>query len=293
MASALEKALAAQYAGNGPMFMPSTPVKDLYAGIYGPRAPTSMPIQPNMPNMSAGAVARPRSTALSPQNYASAPPPHIPGDPRRLASGQLPFINAPIDITVRGGAPVQTASVPMPQPRPWNAPTSMDLAAIAAQNAPAMTAMGYAPQPVPRPAVAAATAAGQPPQTSWIQDLLAGIGTLRQPSAPASYNSPRDMSRAQMYAATNAASAEAARTRDRSGIGTDGYVRDTLGKVIGRSAEFKGQTPSQQYNTVNSNARAKASQKIGGSSSSGSSSGNLGGVSSSGRRYDYDNNKWV
>jgi len=53
------------------------------------------------------------------------------------------------------------------------------------------------------------------------------------------------------------------------------------------------QMPSQQYDTANREARAKASQKIGGSRESGNSSGNLGGVSSSGRRYDYDRNKWV
>lgn len=54
-----------------------------------------------------------------------------------------------------------------------------------------------------------------------------------------------------------------------------------------------GSSPSDSYNLANQTARAKASQSIGGSAASGSSSGNLGGVSSSGRRYDYDNNVWV
>lgn len=55
----------------------------------------------------------------------------------------------------------------------------------------------------------------------------------------------------------------------------------------------QGYSPSDAYDMANSEARRKASQSIGGSSSSGNSSGNLGGVSSSGRRYDYDNNVWV
>lgn len=60
-----------------------------------------------------------------------------------------------------------------------------------------------------------------------------------------------------------------------------------------------GLTPSQSYSKTNQDAIARASAKIGGTggsssqSSSGGSSSNLGGVSSSGRRYDYDNNQWV
>jgi len=180
--------------------------------------------------------------------------PNTGGDPNRLASGSLPFINgpassSPIDITVRGGNP-QTASIPLPQARPWNAPTSMDLAAIAAQEAAMQqpTASAYAPQVAPPPAAAAATAAGQAPQTSWMQDMMTGINGLLAGSAP------KPMTPSQSYAATNAAASEAARTQNRSGVGTDGYVRDASGNVIGRDAQYQGLTPSQMYDQINGNS---------------------------------------
>lgn len=219
MASESEKALAAQYSGNGSMFMPSTRVQDLYAGIYPNAAPRTNPLAPSQGgSWPTTQPQRPRATALSPQNYSPTVPPQIPNDPNRLASGSLPFIdypNAPIDITVRGGN-TQTAGIPMPQPRPWNAPTEMDLAAIAGLESSVMpppSASAYAPQPT----------ATQAPQTSWMQDVMTGIGTL----VPG--NAPKPMSPSQSYDAANAAAASAAQSRDRSGVGTDGYVRDASG----------------------------------------------------------------
>jgi len=175
------------------------------------------------------------------------PTPNTGGDPNRLPPGGLPFINRPpLDITVRGGAP-QTASVPMPQPRPWNAPTEMDLAAIAARDAAMQPpiATGYAPQPQPPAAVAAATTAGQgQPQTSVLQDIMTGINSLL-PS-----NAPKPLAPGPSYDAANAAAAERARTQDRSGFGTDGYVRDASGNVIGRDGQYKGLSPEDMYNQI-------------------------------------------
>lgn len=210
---------------------------------------------------------RPVSTALTPQNYKPTVVPQAPNDPRRATAemrqpglpaypgAMQPFPlaypdNAPIDITVRGGNQ-QIASVPMPQPRPWNAPTAMDLAAIAALEPsimPPPTVSAYAPQPAPSPAAAAAAAQGQAPQTSWMQDMMTGINGLL------AGNAPKPMNPSQSYAATNAAAADRARTQDRSGTGTDGYVRDASGTVIGRDAQYQGLTPSQMYDQINGNS---------------------------------------
>lgn len=253
MASELEKALAAQYGGNGPMFMPSTPVNDLYAGMY-PTATRTNPLAPSQGgNWPQNTPQRPRSMPLTPQNYTPNIPPQIPNDPNRMASGQLPFINypskPPIDITVQGGG-TQTASIPMPQPRPWNAPTEMDLAAIAAQEAGAMqppVASAYAPQPAPAPAAAAAStmAQGQAPQTSWVQDLITGLGTLGGGSKAEKPQTPQ-----QAYDAANFMAQNEARNQDRSGMGTDGYARDYFGNVVGRDAQYKGLSPSQMYDQI-------------------------------------------
>ena len=207
---------------------------------------------------------RPVSTALTPQNYTPNIPPHIPNDPRRAtadmrvpgmvgpAPGAMqPFPlaypdNAPIDITVRGG---NVANVPLPQRRPWDAPTSMDLAAIAARDAAMQppVATAYAPPPSQNPAVAAAAGAaqGQPPQTSVIQDIMTGINSLLP------NNAPKPLNPSQSYDATNAAAAEAARNQDRSGVGSDGYVRDASGNVTGRADWANGMSPSQQYDFAN------------------------------------------
>ena len=244
MASEYEKALAAQYAGNGTMYMPPTSVNDMYAGIYPTQQPRTNPLAPSQGGSWPTYPQRPVSTALTPQNYN---PTALPPDPsKQLASGQLPFINypprSPIDITVgTAGAPTQTASVPMPQRRPWDAPTSMDLAAIAGQGQPVASA--YAPS-AQTPAAVSAIAGLSP---------LTASERINQsmPGQPAPYASPRDMTRAEMYDATNKASAEAARTRDRSGFGTDGYVRNASGDVIGRDAKYQGLTPSQMYDQIN------------------------------------------
>lgn len=188
--------------------------------------------------------------------------PYTAGDPSRLAPApgtSLPFINRPpIDITVRGGAPTQTASIPLPRPRPgmniqpWaQAENLMDPGNpgyVDPNASPVMSA--YAPQPAPAPQAPAAAAAstmaqGQAPQTSWMQDMITGLNSLMP-----GYNSPRDMSRAEMYDATNAAAATAAQTRDRSGFGTDGYVRNASGQVIGRDGQYSGMSSSQMYDQL-------------------------------------------
>ena len=120
--------------------------------------------------------------------------PRLPGDKNqqrfRLPTEEYVEVNAanmpkrqPVEITVNGGNPALTpsavANIPMPRMRPsfgpaWNQPTSMDLAAIEAQNRPAGTVgptlddlLAYAkglPDKVEavNPAVAAATGAGAP-----------------------------------------------------------------------------------------------------------------------------------
>lgn len=254
MASAIEKALAAQYAGNGPMFMPSTPVSDLYAGIYPTTAPRTNPLAPSQGGSWPTYPQRPVSTALTPLNYAANVPPH--DNSKRLPSGGLPFINypprSPIDITVGTAGAPQVASVPMPQPRPWNAPTQMDLAAIAAQGQPP-TQMAYA-QPPQSPAAVAAIAGLSPltasqrinqaptaPATSaqakpWWQDAWSGLSGLFAGGQARGGNQPP----AQRYAAANAQAA--ARARDNAsrinGTSTAGYTY-VNGKNVGYSAAEK------------------------------------------------------
>ncbi len=243
MASAVEQALAKQFAGNGPMFMPSTSVNDLYAGILPAAQPRTNPLAPSQGGpWPASQPQRPRSTPLSPQNYTPNIPPQNPNDPNRLASGQLPFINRPpIDIPVQGGG-TQTASVPMPQRRPWDAPTEMDLAAIAGQEAGMQppVASAYAPQPAENPAVAAAMAGLSP---------LSASERINQPMPGAPAAPPR-VAPSQAYADANTAAADRARTQDRSGVGSDGYVRDAAGNVTGRDPQYSGLSPSQMYDQL-------------------------------------------
>lgn len=246
MASAIEKALAAQYAGNGPMFMPSTPVSDLYAGMYPTSQPRQNPLAPSQGGSWPNIPQRPRATALSPQNYSPTALPH--DNSQRLASGQLPFINypgkPPIDITVRGGA-TQTASVPMPQRRPWDAPTTMDLAAIAGQGQPQAPQMGYAPPPQTSPAVASAMSVTPPLGLS----PLTASERINQPM-PGAAPTQQAMTPSQRYDFANGAAEFAAGVRDRSGVGTDGYVRNASGGVIGRDAKYQGMNPDQMYNAI-------------------------------------------
>lgn len=205
---------------------------------------------------------RPRSTALTPQSYTPNIPPANPNDPNRATAdmrvpgmtgpptgGMPPFPLAypggkpPIDITVpTAGAPQYAlnplaASIPLPRPRP-----GIDIQPWLPEN---MVESAYAPQPAPSPAAAAINGLSPLTASERINQPI--------PGQPAPYNSPRDMSRQQMYEATNAAAAEAARTRDRSGFGTDGYVRNAAGDVIGRDGKYAGMTPSQMYDAINGN----------------------------------------
>ena len=96
MASESEKALAAQYGGNGPLFMPPTRVQDLYAGIYPNAAPRTNPLAPSQGgSWPTTQPQRPRATALSPQNYNPTVPPQIPNDPNRLASVSYTHLTLP------------------------------------------------------------------------------------------------------------------------------------------------------------------------------------------------------
>lgn len=210
---------------------------------------------------------RPVSTALTPQNYTPNIPPHIPNDPRRAtadmrvpgmvgpAPGAMqPFPlaypdNAPIDITVRGG---NVANVPLPQRRPWDAPTSMDLAAIAARDAAMQppVASAYAPPPAQNPAVAAALSASQGLSPLSASERIKQDGYGLNSTDPNKLLTP-----SQEYDAKNAFATGAAQGQDRSGIGTDGYVRNASGQVIGRDAKYQGLNPDQMYNTISGRAQ--------------------------------------
>lgn len=240
------------------------------AGTWRPVQTTPVGPRDNMLTMPLFGTDVPRNTSggfvpptMTPAMYSTA---GIPG--RRLMAdgfGTLPSSPIappppPVDITVRGGNS-QVAQVPLPRPRPATAGAGINFAGLRdAQTEygvhdPAMPPQSpvtaYAPQPTMNPAVASATdvAQGQP-QTTWLQDAITGLGTLFPGSGPKDspgYVSPRDMSRAQMYDATNAAAAEAARTQDRSGVGTDGYVRDAAGNVTGLADWAQGLSPAEQY----------------------------------------------
>lgn len=249
---------------------------------------------------------RPRSTALTPTNYRPTVVPQDPNDPRRATadmrvpglppypSSMPPFPlaypdNAPIDITVRGG---NVASVPMPQKRPnlniqpfpnqgnvmdpgnegyvdpvsAYAPPPQTPAAVAAINGLSpLSASERIKQPVPG-------APTQMPNLTPAQQydaanlLAAETAKARAATMQGLYGS-RDTSAA-AYDAANAAGAERARTQDRSGVGTDGYIRDASGQVIGRDAKYQGLTPEQMYNTISGRPQDDSWKTIGSSASS-------------------------
>lgn len=98
---------------------------------------------------------------------------------------QANAINRPGVAPMPGATTTQTASNPLlPRPRPWDtAPSSMDVAAMRNPAVGAINnavpgyqnpAMGYAPNGAGGMAPGAPAAPGAP-QTSWLQDLLAGI----------------------------------------------------------------------------------------------------------------------
>lgn len=227
------------------------------------RAATN-PLAPSQGGSWSSTPQRPVSTALTPQNYTPTVLP--PDNSKRLAATMQPFPLAypndkpPIDITVRGGNQ-QVASVPMPQRRPWDAPNE---AAIAAQDAGAMqpqVASAYAPEAPQNPAVAAAMAGLSP---------LSASERINQPMPGAPVAAPR-VSPSQSYAAANAAAADRARTQDRSGTGTDGYVRDASGAVVGRDTKYQGMNPDQMYNAISGRPQDNSWKTIGSSASSGPS----------------------
>ena len=199
--------------------------------------------------------------------------PYTAGDPSRLAPApgtSLPFINKPpIDITVQGGG-TQTASIPMPQNRPnLNIqPFSNQGNVMDPGNAGYTDPMSaYTPPAAPapqNPAVAAATTAGQgqAPQTSWVQDLITGLGTLGGGAKAEKPQTPQ-----QAYDAANFMAANAARNQDRSGFGTDGYVRDYFGNVIGRDAKYKGMNSDEMYNAISGRPQDDSWKTIGSSGS--------------------------
>lgn len=107
MASLTPQQLAQMFAGSGPMAMPSTTLDDIYGGI--------------LPSMGGG------NPALNAINSAT------PRTPMQPASWMAYEGGVPVASSV-GGA----AMPPMPQRRPGNAPTRMDIAAMGAQPGPAM-----------------------------------------------------------------------------------------------------------------------------------------------------------
>jgi hypothetical protein len=161
-----------------------------------------------------------------------------------------------------GQAPTAVAGVPLPRPRPWEAPTSIDVASA------------YAPAAPVNPAVAAATGAAspvanvtgqmKPAQGGGLLDLLFGPSKNGMSGLLGLLGGPQAGGLLGMLMQQRPAAASAPRSV----------------------------TPSQAYALANSAARERAGALIG-HSGSGSSSGNLMGVSSSGRRYDLDTNQWV
>lgn len=148
--------------------------------------------------------------------------------------------------------------------------------------------IAYAPQTASNPAAAAATSMAQP--TAASVDPLAGM----LPNATAI---PRAQEPGYQMGDGLISLLTGGKTKDLAGLLSGMGEGGLLGLLSGGNAPQRPtsqmQTPSQQYDATNREARAEASQRIGGSRGSGSSSGNLGGVSSSGRRYDFDRNKWV
>lgn len=151
--------------------------------------------------------------------------------------------------------------------------------------------IAYAPQTASNPAAAAATSMGQPSAASV--NPLAGM----LPNATAI---PRAQEPGYETGDGLIALLTGGKTKGLSGLLSGMGGSGLLGLLNGGTAPRRnvgsasqGQTPSQQYDTANREARARASQRIGGSRDSGNSSGNLSGVSSNGRRYDLDRNKWV
>lgn len=148
--------------------------------------------------------------------------------------------------------------------------------------------MAYAPQPAQQPAVAAATEMAQPapvPLPGMVPNATA-IPRAKEPGY--------EIGDGLISLLTGGKTKGLAGLL--SGMGDGGLLGLLNGSTAPRrsfGSGSQGMTPGQQYDAANREARAKASQRVGGSGGSGDSSGNLGGVSSSGRRYDYDRNKWV
>lgn len=237
------------------------------AGTWRPVQTTPVGPRDNMLTMPLFGTDVPRNTSggfvpptMTPAMYSTT---GIPG--RRLMAdgfGTLPFPlaypnNPPVDITVRGGN-TQVAQVPLPRPRPATAGAGINFAGLRDAQAeygvhdPAMPPQppmsAYAPQPPMNPAVASATnvAQGQP-QTSWLQDAITGLGTLFPGSGLNSTDPNKLLTPSQEYDAKNAFATGAAQGRDRSGVGTDGYVRDAAGNVTGLADWAQGLSPAEQY----------------------------------------------
>jgi hypothetical protein len=187
--------------------------------------------------------------------------------PERLKLEQQIAASKALQAGYTGQAPTAVAGVPLPRPRPWEAPTSIDVASAYAPAVPV--------NPV-NPAVAAAAGAAnpvtnvtgqmKPAQSGGLLDLLFGpskngmsglLGLLGGPQAG----------------------------------GLLGMLMQQRPSAPATAAP-RSVTPSQAYALANSAARERAGALIG-HSGSGSSSGNLMGVSSSGRRFDLDTNQWA
>lgn len=240
-------------------------VAEMYAGIYPP-ASSSPP-----PSYQSGMLGRGQPSTVG--------SPYLTAAEQQQLAQQIAASQALQAST--GQRPTAVATGPS-----WNTPTSIDLAAINATKSkmpgPSLESLLSYAKALPdktaaNPAVAAATAAANPNNVSAATNpqTLGGLFHL-------------------LFGGGGSGGAKA------GGMGLLSLLPQAQPQAPRTlSYSMPGLTPSQSYSKANQDAIARASASIGGTggsssrSSSGGSSSNLGGVSSSGRRYDYDNNQWV
>lgn len=246
------------YKGNAqqPRAIPTYPTDMTLADIFS--APRTDPLAPSQGGPWPTIPQRPRAVALTPQNYKPTVLPQDPNDPNRMPPGVLPFVDAP----------PRTASLPQgltikPFGNQYNLMDPGNEGYVDPNASPIMPS--YLPEtgPGPVPAVSAIEAAtagaapAAPPQTSVLDDMVAGLASLF--SGP----TPKPLTPGQSYDAKNAAAADAARNQDRSGVGTDGYVRDVAGGVVGRDQKYAGLSPGAMYDAITGRAPDDSFKTIG------------------------------
>lgn len=284
---------------------PSASMPTFQPGMLGRGLPPSMG-QDRLPQGTAGLPNPSPGSGLMPQELA------------KMGGWTVdPLTGVPAYVQPNQNSAVTAANglaqgVPMPRPRPPWAPTSIDMAAIMAQQGanPGMggamfgngvMAPGIAPQGPPPAGIAPTHWRGEggqspSPLNYTLARAAASNGYVYGRGANGQWHQQGRtpwaslLSPSQQYDVANQASQIAAKIRQANATGQTGVYRYVNGNRVGT---VNGMSGANAYDAANQAARQRASSSIGGSSSSGSSSGNLGGVSSSGRRYDYDNNTWV